>query len=164
MPHAISFAVDREQQLRGQPRYVLDDHAFDFETETPMFDPDSFASLTADTLQLNFHVETGRCLYLWGYCPLRSVVRKPLVAPTSTAAGLRADVVPPLSRGDGLAIPTIEAGLRAFDSKSGWFCVGDPDGSGEIAVEFASASIAVVRNTNLVAIWIRPANWRELGV
>jgi hypothetical protein len=51
-----------------------------------------------------------------------------------------------------------------FSARTGWFVIGDMSAGGSIeAVEFATDTVAVVSDSTLLALWIKPENWHEVA-
>lgn len=154
--------------VMGMPSYAIGDHAFDFQIDSLQSDmsicSQPTTSLAIDTLQLEVAVDSARCLYIWGYCPMGMWRRSTLSPPTGLPGSLKAD--PDESLIPGVSVTLGEAALASvwFDPDTGWFCVGEKEAepSAEV-VEFATRCLAVVANGRLSSLWTQPQNWKDVS-
>lgn len=150
----------------GEPRYVDEDYGFDFVMNSAERDrlEDTRTSFVTGTLQLEVAISNSRCLYVWGYCPMGGWSRTALRAPVWQRGCLLAHCEKPLIRAVSIGIEDMIPPIPWFDPESGWFCMGEKGCVSDVdAVEFATDTVAVVTGGRLVALWIKPANWREIG-
>lgn len=152
----------------GEPRYVEEDYAFDFRMSSAekerLTGPQGATSFVTGTLQLEVAVCNGRCLYVWGYCPIGGWSRAVLGAPVARRGSLTARCDKPLIRGVSIGIEEMIPPTAWFDPQSGWFCMGSKGHiSGGRAVEFATDTVAVVTEGRIASLWVKPANWAELA-
>jgi hypothetical protein len=152
--------------VAGEPRFVREDHAFEFRMvpleKVRVKGPEGTTSLVVGTLQLEVAIYASRCLYVWGFCPIRSWHRADLSTPTANYASLRANCGSPLIPGVSIVLEGIPA-TPWFDPASGWFCMGEKESTPDSeAVEFATECVAVVVRGRLASLWIKPDNWKEL--
>jgi hypothetical protein len=153
--------------LGGIPQYVVRDYAFEYvaadqNEANRRRGGRGTTSLTMDTLQLEVAIETCLCLWVWGYCPTTSWKFKPLSPPESRLGGLRVLSDVDLQAGVSLAMDP-ETWTRWFDKTNGWFsCEREGSSSQSTSIEFATDTIAVLDGNELVALWVKPANWKML--
>jgi hypothetical protein len=155
--------------LVGEPIYVSGDHAFNFRPA----DSDAVGeragqlgttSVVLDTLQLEVGVETGQCLWVWGYSPVTGWAKRTLLVPSVEPGGVRCSTGAGLQRGVSMA--AIDGAYRYFDPSSGWFCTAATDtwlDLGARALEIATGTILLLTDDDLMAVFVRPANWQELS-
>lgn len=152
--------------LEGTPRYVMEDHAFDFTPRDAIGPraPGGRTSFVVDTLQLEVDIESSTCLYLWGYCPRGRWTKSTLMAPASRSGLLKVVSSTRLQPGVSVGLEGMVEPKMRFDPISGWFCIGRSDVGRECrSVEFASGCLAVVEDQVLRSLWIRPVNFKELA-
>lgn len=164
----LSFEILSDApSVSGSPRYVVDDHAFDFQMDLDQETQRGEGGTTSfvlDTLQLEVAVGSSLCLYIWGYSPMikwRGASLSPLIAQPGS---LRATCDTPLVCGVAIGLEELLPANAWFDTNSGWFCMGNKEiTSGAEAVEFATCCLAVVVGRQLSSLWIRPENWKEVA-
>jgi len=157
------------EALRGRPRYVIEDFAFDFLAADVLQEKHrkggaGTSSLVAGTLQVEVSVDQGVILFVWGYCPYLSW-RSLSISPPSCKEGILRIIRPaPLVAGVSLGIDSTVSPAAYFDPLSGWLRLGAAEMAGNAtAVEFATDSIAAMKGGQLVSIWVRPENWRDVA-
>jgi hypothetical protein len=110
-------------------------------------------SLQVNTVQIEMD-EDGRLLYVWGYCPHESWDAAMLTAPAAKLGRLQyigRDVVPGVS----ISLNADRHWGVGHDSTSRWLCIGDGSARGEM-VAFAPGAIAVLKEGELIALWLHP--------
>lgn len=102
---------------------------------------------------INMSVVDGHVAQIWGYCPHQGWIKADYQTPKSQKGSLNveADVEPGFSYGVG----SEEDWPVHVNLKSGWVCLGDPEAQGT-AVEFLDDCLAVVNDSQLVSLWLRP--------
>ena len=134
-------------------KVIYEGYNFDFE---PHGDLKGITSLAIDDLQLEID-HTGRVLYVWDYCPYQDWIYTDRLPPSSTPGILI--VIP-----DAPIIPGVSRRLKErgawpvfVNPKHGWICIGDLDVPEPFeSVEFVRNTIAVLKESDLKAIWLRP--------
>lgn len=132
----------------GRLVYRRSEHSLDVEPR-----PDrGVASLLVNDVQIEID-EDGRLIYVWGLCPQESWESATLVPPSAKPGRLQylGEVVPGVSK-------RINAGKRwvvGHDSSSQWLRIGDDSAQGE-TVAFAPGAVAVIRESELVVLWLNP--------
>jgi hypothetical protein len=155
--------------VRGHPRYVKEDYAFDFQMDGGEKESrkgtQGTTSFVVDTLQLEVAVDSSLCLYIWGYCPTGRWKRSPLSPPMAQPGSLRAIHDAPLVPGVSVGLEEMIPVTAWFDPASGWFCMGNNESpAGVQAVEFATGCLAVVLAVGrLSSLWVKPENWKEMA-
>jgi len=114
-------------------------------------------SIVVNYLQLWFD-DHGRVLYVDGYCPYQGWRQTTLSPPSYFKGGLFIiepcpESIPP---GTAVRLNDLEEPWPVYVNSDGWVCIGDPEDQGDIAVEFAPRSVAVLVDTSLTALWLRP--------
>lgn len=62
-----------------------------------------------------------------------------------------------IESGEAERIIEVDTWSTFYDKQSGWICIGHPEYHlAEIAIEFASSTIAILENYTLKAIWLKP--------
>jgi hypothetical protein len=148
--------------LEGLPTFVERDHAFNF--KPALREPRGRTSLAFGTLQIEVSVETGRLLYVWGYAPVSGWRRDRVVTPEIVAGSVQ---VMDMQLIRGVSVGVVKDPIKVFDPETGWFCASVPalQNSDRTVngIEFATDTIAVVHGDELMAVMVRPANWRDLA-
>jgi hypothetical protein len=152
----INFTVDFSCQIDdGVLVYRPQDLAFSVEPRPKSAD----SSLVVNTIELMVNRSNNQLVFVEGYCPYQGWKHKSLEPPVSQEGVLRISGVE-LKRG--VAEPINSPGTYwevHVDIATGWVCVGSEHTSGMTAIEFARGCIAVLKEGNLVALWLHP---REL--
>jgi hypothetical protein len=145
------FAVDPSKQITGADLvYVPRDFAFNV---VPL-PGDASGTLLFGMLELHVNLTDYRVVYVWGYAPYLGWKLTSLNPPPSKRAAL---VVQDVRLEPGIArrLTAPEEKQGHVDIKTGWVCLGDPNAQGE-AVEFASGCIAIVKDEQLLTLWLHP--------
>ncbi len=154
----MRFEIRADQAiLTGRVVYRRKDYSFDFEPDSAGIDK-GLSSLVFhhDTIHLKID-EKGCILYVWGYEPLIKVESTDSGPPEFKRKGLVAlldeEIIPGVSIGIG-----DPGGWPVFVNRTaGWICFGSPTVDAPFeAVEFASNSVAVLKQGFLRALWLRP--------
>ena len=137
---------------QGQPIYRKKDWGFDFEPRQVGGD---CAVLVGD-VEILFDSVLRSASQLRGLCPHTRWIKRSLSIPESfTGSLLLLDTTldaPDIVRLDG----TTEWSV-SYDPGSGWICIGSDTYSPEdVGVEFATDSVAILHNTYLKALWLKP--------
>jgi hypothetical protein len=160
-------ACSSQSILKGHPRYVDDDYAFDFKVDpkvkAAVIGPSGSTSLVIGTLQLEVAIDTMQCLYIWGYCPTQRWEMGLLLPPASHPSALKVCSAIRFARGVSVGLEVVAKPY--FDSRSGWFCIGnkEPAANG-LVIEFATNTVAVIVERQLISLWIKPENWNNLAM
>lgn len=134
----------------GQVIYVRSEYSFDFE---PSRNAD--ITLMINNLYLGIDSETMSALQVWGYSPKSSWINKKLRVPLSSNGKLK--LSERVEAGLSKKLLGSESWKTNFDPETGWVCIGDENLSHqEIAVEFATNTIAVLDGEKLISIWLKP--------
>ena len=156
----MKFVIDTHKAgYVGRLSYTLEEYSFDFCLEASTH---GVTSLIVNDLQLEID-EEQHVLCAWGLCP----------HPTW---GVMSGGPPPFFRGglevllDGKVIPGVSHRLTApatwpayVNWETGWVCLGDATADGSVqAVEFATNTVAVLKDEALVALWLRADNLGDL--
>ncbi len=149
----INFKVDFNGRCNeGKPYYDVQSYSFDFK---PRSSYEAMARI--NYLELGFNSYNGRILHAIGLCAYHSWVKTEKNPPA-------------YKRGSLIAEAKIKRELKVYDIESedwpvqfnpvtGWICIGTPYENNEFeAVEFATDTIAIIKNKNLKAVWIKPRN------
>lgn len=134
----------------GQVIYVSNEHSFDFE---PSRNAD--ITLMINNLYLGIDSETMLAQQVWGYSPKSSWINKKLRVPLSSIGEL--NLFERVEAGLSKRLIGSESWKTSFDPEIGWVCIGDENLSyHEIAVEFATNTVAVLDGEKLISIWLKP--------
>ncbi|MRS05087.1 hypothetical protein EG832_18015 [bacterium] len=143
-------AINTGRKTKGQVIYEKYDYSFDFK---PAQNTD--ITLMVGYLYLGIDSETMLARQVWGYSPSSSWTRKTLKVPTYFYGDLSLQE----EIQAGLPKRLVDSGnwTTYYDSDTGWVCIGDDSFSkNDIAVEFATNTIAVLKEENLKAVWLQP--------
>ncbi len=136
--------------VNSKPIYRKKEYSFDFE---PTGSCDIY--LVVNYLQIGFGLDNNYLKEVWGFCPYMGWIEKRLFLPV-------------YSKGHVILKHNIETGSIVrmgghnewsiyYDKTTGWVCAGEYRGDSEAtAIEFAKDAIAVVRENELIAIWLKP--------
>ncbi|HSX29730.1 MAG TPA: hypothetical protein VLE73_04185 [Candidatus Saccharimonadales bacterium] len=147
------YNIDFEgQPTKGTLVYIEEDHAFNF---TGFDKRMKTAAITInETLQVEFLVETGKVVYVWGYYPKESWGSGKVVPPHHTNGEVYVDVGEAPDMGVGYEEPSV-VGKAVFDRESGWFHIGAPECSTCIEVADHTVLGFDVEN-HLRSVWLHP--------
>ncbi|MCO5386044.1 MAG: hypothetical protein NHB14_10040 [Desulfosporosinus sp.] len=135
----------------GSVVYSKEENSFDF---IPSRNADIIMLL--GYLHVGIDSETMSVQQVWGLSPFESWNKKALIIPAFSVGELLLDG--DLQPGMTYRIAGSETWTTNFDSKSGWFCVGDCETiRTDNVIEFANNSVAVISDGLLKALWLRPA-------
>lgn len=143
-------AITTGIKTNGQVIYEKNDYSFDFK---PAQNTD--ITLMVGYLYLGIDSETMLARQVWGYSPSSSWMKKILKVPTyfSGDLSLQEEIQAGLSQ----RLGDSENWTTYYDPDTGWVCIGDDSFSkNDIAVEFATNTIAVLKEENLKAVWLQP--------
>lgn len=147
--------------LRGILQYDPADYGFAFEPSSLVDVQDRIGgrgttSILLGTLQIEFGVENGFLLYVWGYHPQTSWIEGHLIAPRSHPGCVRVELDAGARPGVSLELAKVNEWPTIRDPATGWLCIGTADTGDADCVEFAEDTVAVTRKQSLVGLWLRP--------
>lgn len=135
--------------VAGRLVYRRSEHSFDVEPRPER----GVTSLLVNDIQIEIDPD-GRLIYVWGLCPKESwrpaTLDTPIVKP-GRLQYVGGEVVPGVSK-------RLNAGQRwavNHDPSSQWLCIGDKSANGE-KIAFAPGATAVLKEDELVALWLHP--------
>lgn len=136
--------------FQGVVVYRQGENSFDF---VPAQETDS--ALLIGYLHLAFDSGTRFVRQVWGFHPHLSWKPAKLTPPRACGGRLRIETS--IDPGTAKRIVADGEWSTYHDKDTGWVCIGDPQPDPEdTAVAFAADSIAVVANSLLRAIWLKP--------
>jgi hypothetical protein len=148
-------------QHRGQLTYVLGDYAFDFLPHQT-----ANGTVLIRDIQMSFIIDSeGRksATQIWGYHPFHLIYRKKELCIPNFVTGNLIILDETLEEGDIIRLEGSEEWYTCYDSSTGWLCVGDEIlNKDDIAVEFATNIIAVLRHKQLISLWLKPTIHEEI--
>lgn len=149
----ITFTYKRTNEIiEGTLIYRKEDHSFDFE---PMRSSDF--TILIGYLNITFNSHTRAARQIWGLNSYDSWQHKTLQKPVSFKGDLLLDASIKIESGEAERIIEVDTWSTFYDKQSGWICIGHPEYHlAEIAIEFASSTIAILENHTLKAIWLKP--------
>jgi len=102
--------------------------------------------------------DSGRVISVSGYCPYQGWRHTSFSPPKHDPGVLTVVGLHPSTEPDGMAFGLNDVTNRwpVHVNAEGWVCIGDPANSGDEAVEFAPNSVAVLREDQIVALWLCP--------
>ena len=128
--------------------YDADDYAFSTHPVTKTVD------FTVIVNRLNLVVVDGSIVEVWGLCPHTAWQRANLSIPQSVTVG-NLVVQGESENGYNYGLTKGNEWLTYVDYKNGWVTVGDTGLAGD-TVKFMPDGIAMVKNQQLVSIWLHP--------
>jgi len=157
----MSFTVDMTQPLTETTLiYRAGDYAFDSDPHPA----DCAYAIGVNEVELMMNDEDDRgeyrVVFVMGYCPYFGWQSTKLEPPHAHRG-----VLYYIAEG-GILVPGITLGVTSLESRwpvfadleGGWVCLGPHETQG-MAVEFAPGCVAILRENELVALWLHP---REL--
>lgn len=138
-----------ETMLVGEPIYLENEYSFYYEPWNPV----DF-SIMIDSASLDMSLSSMEIKQFTGLSPSVNWVKKPLTPPSAQQGILSISSAESFLPGTGTEFvvnwPTF------YDEDTEWICVGDDDYTNSILVEFATNTIACIKEENLAAVWIKP--------
>ncbi len=149
--------------IRGRHIYRRSEYSFDFTPVPPeglrrLIGPSGTASVSANEVQLEMDLDTGRLLYAWGLCPHMGVAghRRVSHRPACGWAGVRLKSKPILGASYPIS-PSRERWRVMANRALGWVILTSPTNTGpEVLVRIADGCILGLKGTELVSLWIHP--------
>jgi len=136
----------------GAPKYDLEEEGFVFE---PWGDASFSVMLGAAYVSLDIAAENGIAYYVSGCSPKRLWISQRLSTPDSTKGQLQVTSDTAFQRGT--ATDYRQGWQTFFDTSTGWICMGDRNEKKDCeVVEFGTNTLAVVKNGELKAVWVKP--------
>ena len=139
----IKFSIQYNNKMAEGRLIYYDTGEFDF-----------LENENADILVLlGFDSVTMTAKGVWGLHPNRIWIKKHLRRPDAQKGELC--LITDIEPGTNVRLEGI-GGTTYYDRQTGWVCIGEPccrDGKG---VEFATNTIAVVKNMELQSLWLKP--------
>ena len=136
----------------GAPIYDLEEKEFSFE---PWGNTSFAVMLGAAYVSLDIAAENGIAYYVSGYSPKRLWISQRLSTPDSTKGQLQITSDTAFQRGMGTYYT--QGWQTFFDTSTGWICMGDRNEKKDCeVVEFGTNTLAVVKNGELKAVWVKP--------
>jgi hypothetical protein len=160
----MKCVYDLNQVLKGKHVYRREDYAFDFlpasieQLRCGIGDLGT-ASLTIHELQIEMDVETGRLVYVWGYCPWFSWIETDMPLDGPVVDGAVFALEHELDRGEARSIPPTqrEQWRIMHNPSSGWviaIAASTEDTGTDILVRITEGCILGLRGTDLTMLWI----------
>lgn len=147
----------------GRLFYDIPDYSFRHE-RMPAKRDNGECSMLFGKIQISTEILTGLFLDCDGYTYGKSWKPLPLHEPenpircciaVTDIQGLKIGVGYDLVQG---------AVQESYDTKTGWYCAGNPYEKYEDAVEFSNGCVIATSDGGVpIAIWLRPSNWRDVS-
>lgn len=135
----------------GYAQYSIEENSFYYE---PWNDVDFSIIIGKGYSSLDLNLDTFNVLQLTGFNPRKNWVSQALAVPKSKTGILKAHISEDQQKGSGLQY--VDDWETYYDEKSGWICIGNPQCKNGLTVEFAENTLAVIVDSELKAVWIRP--------
>lgn len=148
--------------VSGRLLYRPEEYSFDFVPPAGMelqdrIGTDGTASIAIGTLQLEVSITTGVVLFAWGYHPYVSWREQGLESPDAESGCLKLKSTDGLLSGVSYDIGSSTNWRTSFDRATNWVRIQADDTVGaDQFVQFASDTIAGLRNEELVELWLHP--------
>jgi hypothetical protein len=114
--------------------------------------------LLVDLLEIAL-ARSGRLLYVQGYSNYRYWGQTSARPPRFRQAAVHVLLEEPLEPGIDVRLANGVEWRTFVNPTCGWVCVGEPDPRSLVqAVEFAANTVAVLRDADLVALWLHPSD------
>lgn len=149
----VRFQVEDEQPLASFALvYRAAEHSIDPEPKPGGGE----ASLLINDVNLELD-DRARLLYAWGYCPLVAATATSEKPPQRSRNGVLAASLEGLVPGSSLRLNAAERWPVYVNEEAGWICIGEPRAPAQaVWVEFAPATVAVLADAEIRALWLRP--------
>jgi len=109
------------------------------------------------SLQLEFSIESGTVLHVWGYHPNKAWQKWQLPPLQPVQGQLRAADAHQFVAGVSIRYESSLAWTTSIDPTTGWVYMGPPEiRSPQLAVAFATDTVAGLSEGTLQSIWIKP--------
>ncbi|QLY80375.1 hypothetical protein [Clostridium intestinale] len=139
-----------EVKHSGELIYIYNENSFDFK---PSKNTD--ITLMIGYISVGIDSETMLALQIWGFSPSTSWIEKKLELPTYFTGELY--LKEEIEAGVSKRLIESSTVKTKYDKESGWICIGDESMlKNEIAVEFATNTIAVLSANTLKSLWVKP--------
>lgn len=150
----VRFQLEDEQPQKG---FALVYRADEYSIGPDPFPGGGEASLLLNDVNLELD-DRSRVLYAWGYCPLATATATTEKPKCGRVAVLLANCEEALVPGSSLRLNAAADRWPVYlNDEDGWICIGEPRVPAHaIWVEFASATVAVLINAEIRALWMRP--------
>ena len=145
----IALAPFPARLAAGTLHYRPDEYAFSTEPN-----PGSFTSLLVNDVHIEVDAD-GRAMCVWGLCPYPSWIARTLTHPVAVDSGLRATGAE-LEPGVGIRLNPGHRWPVFVDRARVLLCIGEPECSDYDSYRFAPGAVAVLREGELVALWLTP--------
>lgn len=148
--------------LAGELLYRQCEYSIDFKAASPeqlaaRVGTAGSTSLSFATLQIEIGIESCDLLYPWGLFPNTRWGAADLVVPGFQPGRVRWMPAAQPQAGVSIRFPGGESWPTTQDRSSGWICVGNTIPHRDaVAVEYAKNAAAVLVDTQLVSLWLRP--------
>jgi len=144
--------TDRVSINNGKVIYRKDESSFDFE---PTLSADF--TLMVGYLNITFNSESKLARQVWGLNPLNTWSEELLILPSFKQGGLLLVDEVEIESGECERIVEVNEWKTFYDKNSGWVCIGNPlHEMNDFAVEFATNTIALLSNSKLKSLWLKP--------
>ena len=164
------FHIDETlPRIRGICRYVPQDLGFAFEPDPyravlARRDHGEISSLMIRSLELRVTTKPKTLLYAEGYHTYHTWIEASLPEIMPLLGGVRFEATTRLDAGMGVTFHDAADWPTTWDPQSGWVCIGQDDPEpGTAYVEFATNTVAAVWESELVALWLRPAGLENMS-
>ena len=132
-------------------QYIIEENSFFYD---PWNDVDFSIIVGKGYNSLDLNLDSDNVLQLTGYNPRKKWISQALVIPKNKTGLLKVHISKKQQKGSGLQY--VDDWKTFYDEKSGWICIGNPQCENDPAVEFAKNTLAVIVNSELKAVWIKP--------
>ena len=148
----INFYTEELQGSRNLSLIYRDeDYSFDIDP----LEESGGMSIMINDLQLEID-QTGRVIYVWGYCPFFQYQKTEEYPKNYQAKTLIASLDKPSIPGVSYRLNETERWEIFINKEKGWVCIRNPKTIKKQLIEFAPNCIATLENYEIKAIWLKP--------
>jgi len=144
-----------EEPAEGKLVYSQDEYSFDTENQRAASEPVASIAI-AKTLQVEFGIDSGTLLHIWGYSP-REAWQKAEITPPNSMPG-QVTIIDDEGEDFGAGFSYSELNLKnekvLFDENSGWISIGSSDA--KTAIEICKGIILGFSEDKLACVWLCP--------
>ncbi|MDP1978692.1 hypothetical protein [Undibacterium sp.] len=145
------------EDARGSKKFILfyrdSDYSFDIEPGIK----GGGASIMVNDLQLEM-TDQGEIIYVWGLCPMGHYKKIEVFPKHLQNKAIFAVLESTPQLGVSYRLNPRERWPTFINLNEGWICIGNPELSGRLLIEFAPKCVASMKGEEIVAIWLKPVN------
>jgi hypothetical protein len=154
--------IPHQLPLDGTLHYLESEHSFTFDVASPADLQEragsaGMTSLAVGTLQIEFAIDTGTVLFVWGLHPRAQWTPSSIGNPAARAGGVKVETSTSMQRGVSLRVAEVAEWTTEFDEETGWLRVAkETDGHSQQEILVATGVVLGLTDCELDAVWLQP--------